>query len=1073
MAANPFEETQSGASANPFAETQSQEKKPKSPGIARKSGDLAAGFVSGALGATKALTDVTGAGNDASNFLDSATKDVDSLLSPQAQADKREQGAIMQGAEGKGAYEGIKAGFKAFGVAPAQTMMSGFGSVVPVAAATLATGGGAVPALAAGAATGMAMGAGTVKGAIYDDIKQRSLESGMTPEAAEAAATQAQSYGAGNTDQIAIGAGLGALDAATGVTPIVANLARKAVGREAVKVLTTNTGHGILRRTATGALEEIPLEAAQGGQEQLAANLAAQRAGYQVGTWDNVASNATLEGLASAGPGAAFGAMSGKQPATAPPAETPAEPTAEDAAALQLGFNPGAGTATVFPDGSVVLNSESSNGAKTVRDMQRENRLANVGRENLAPVNPAEPDAASFASILDTDQVYEGWSNVRDGTDRSIMRGQMEYVASNYGGIATEENRDALNQELSAQFKWFKAAPLEQRNAALDSLIANPAPAKPSVAMGLDPAAGPMSAAAALAVDTGVNKPTMGESLTGTDSATQLQRAARGNNPLQEAMRAKQSEADAAIPLDAATEADRRAYEDAFDRPAPPEYMGLPSDARKAILYGNKEVNDGGKQFSGTQDGDIFNGMSTPFKTRFAAAKRARMMGDGWTIAPVPDGFVARWKGPTNVSNTGDVPGLAAAADGGRSDQPGTGVGDGVEASGVAGPALDARGAGVAPVGGFVPQGTDARQDAVGAKGPISNPTLPTDPGGTTTPVIEDKKTKWLKAINDQNRLAGSTGIQLTVVDGKLTFMGDPRSSKQGQALNATFEEAQKAGATIPEIIASIQSLQKTATQPGQTNAASTQAAPEAPAISSATPGLPAAGANADAQVDGENPATQLQGATTDAATPANPGTQTSPAPSAQGAPKAGTAVANPSAPGAVARKAPPNSVIKDVRDFDGNKLADIVVPHDGTKEGVLKAAIEANRQMNERFGHAATHAGSRTGATDENGNPAWVVSPNMAHVARYGTREADYIFGDLSAAPSNNPEPADDIKAITAKQIPDMTDAELVQMQAHYGPDHKRSAKIAKEINRRALAAKLKPKSPSRNPSNPRRSHP
>jgi len=218
--------------------------------------------------------------------------------------------------------------------------MSGLGSVIPVAAATLATGGGAIPAMAAGAATGAAMGAGTVKGAIYDDIKERSLAAGMTPEAAEAEATKAQSYGGGNTDQIALGAGLGMLDAATGVTPIVANMARKAVGREAVQALTTNTGHGILRRTATGAVEEIPLEAAQGGQEQLAANLAAQRAGFQAGTWDNVASNATLEGLASAGPGAGFGALAGKGPAPVQP--PPVEPPAAGSQP-RMGFSPTAG----------------------------------------------------------------------------------------------------------------------------------------------------------------------------------------------------------------------------------------------------------------------------------------------------------------------------------------------------------------------------------------------------------------------------------------------------------------------------------------------------------------------------------------------------------------------------------------------------------------------------------------------------------------------------------------------------------------------------------------------------------
>src|SRR5690606_37781742 len=47
----------------------------------------------------------------------------------------------------------------------------------------------------------------------------------------------------------------------------------------------------------------------------------------------------------------------------------------------------------------------------------------------------------------------------------------------------------------------------------------------------------------------------------------------------------------------------------------------------------------------------------------------------------------------------------------------------------------------------------------------------------------------------------------------------------------------------------------------------------------------------------------------------------------------------------------------------------------------------------------------------------------------------------------------APDIAAITRKQIPDMTDAEIEQAIAHYGPDHKRTAKLRKEQEKRAQA--------------------
>lgn len=51
------------------------------------------------------------------------------------------------------------------------------------------------------------------------------------------------------------------------------------------------------------------------------------------------------------------------------------------------------------------------------------------------------------------------------------------------------------------------------------------------------------------------------------------------------------------------------------------------------------------------------------------------------------------------------------------------------------------------------------------------------------------------------------------------------------------------------------------------------------------------------------------------------------------------------------------------------------------------------------------------------------------------------------AAAPTAN-----DIKAITAKQIPQMTDAELQQAANHYGPDHKRTAKLNREIAKRGI---------------------
>ena len=453
--------------------------KPKGPGIIRKAGDLAVGFAGGALGATKALTDVAGAGNAASNFLDSANKGVDSLLSQQAQDDRQEQSAIMKDAEGKGIYEGVKAGAKAFGVAPVQTAISGLGSVVPTVAIGLATGGaGAVASRLAQVGSGLAMGAGTTKGAIYDDIKRRSLESGMTPEAAEDAASRAQSYDGANADQIALGSVLGAADAATGVTPAVTNLLRRDIGRDAAKAAIGGMTGGVLARTAKGVLGEMPLEAAQGGQEQLAANIAAQRAGFQAGTWDNVASNATLEGLASAGPGGLFGALNKAPDQTnAPLKQDERQPSDTQLVAPAQGQ-------------WQAMNPDQAGGI----DIQR----AGQQWQDLGIEDPTD--------ALQRQRGVEQVQSEREGAKASRLTDErINAVGRAWQDLGIETPVDALQRQRT----W------------------NPDGIKPSEAAGINPAAGALSAAAAMAMDT------MGPSVTSTDMAASM----APTNPLMDAAR--------------------------------------------------------------------------------------------------------------------------------------------------------------------------------------------------------------------------------------------------------------------------------------------------------------------------------------------------------------------------------------------------------------------------------------------------------------------------------------------------------------------------------------------------------
>lgn len=550
----------------------------KPAGALRKLGDLGVGFASGAVGATKAIASAAGAGNKAAQVLGSLNDGINDYLSDEAKADQKKQGQIIADASGKGTWEGIKAGAEAFAVAPVQTAVQGLGSVVPLVAGTALTG-GALPAAAVGAGLGVAMGAGTAKGAIYDEIKKR----GGTEEQA----IKAQEYGGENTDQIALGGVLGAADALTGVSKAATSMMRGAIGKEMAQQAAQGAGSGILARTAKGVLGEVPLEAAQGGQEQVAANLAAQRTGYEAGTWDNVASNATMEALASAGPGGAFGALGGSTQArdTAKPGEV--TPVAPPEPAGQLGYSPD--PLISFPDGTVGRQEDVD--AYVAKLPEREQMSARARLMGLAP-QPATPAAE----------------------------------------VAPE------------------VAPV----------------VPPSVQMGINPAAGVISAVAAQAVDSGQTQ------------EIQLSQAAEQDQAVYEQAMAEQEQ--------------QAAEQDTADKPitsGPIADAQLSEEDKRAILFSNEAVADGGRQYEGTINGDILNGMGQPFATRYGAARRANLEGKDWTIAPVFDGWVARRKDAVDGASDG-VRGAAAGSSEQGSDQPAPGVGLGAtDGNGVG---TDARG---------------------------------------------------------------------------------------------------------------------------------------------------------------------------------------------------------------------------------------------------------------------------------------------------------------------------------------------------------------------------------------------
>lgn len=83
------------------------------------------------------------------------------------------------------------------------------------------------------------------------------------------------------------------------------------------------------------------------------------------------------------------------------------------------------------------------------------------------------------------------------------------------------------------------------------------------------------------------------------------------------------------------------------------------------------------------------------------------------------------------------------------------------------------------------------------------------------------EKGRWLKALEGHNRLAAKEGrAELVLLDGKLTFYGDPKATKAGRALLGTYEEVRKAGATDAEIVDAV--------RPARKSTGTEMAAPEA-----------------------------------------------------------------------------------------------------------------------------------------------------------------------------------------------------------------------------------------------------
>lgn len=282
----------------------------------REVADVPLSVGKGAVQGVRFIADAFGAENPISKNLRGVEDYLGGLMSAQAKNDQQEIARIMKDAEDKGVLEQVKAGIKAFTVAPVDLLSQAFGTIAPVVVGGLAGGALRLGATATGLATGATMGAGSIKGGIYDAVKEELSKTNLPPDQIEQRAILAQEYGGENLDQILLGAGIGGLSAITGAeAALVPAMARRIAAKAAQKSTTA-------RAIGTGG-KEFFTEGLQGGQEQVSQNVALQREGYDVPTYQGAVGAGTLEGLAGLGMGTAVGAFSRPQAPYVPPEPTP------------------------------------------------------------------------------------------------------------------------------------------------------------------------------------------------------------------------------------------------------------------------------------------------------------------------------------------------------------------------------------------------------------------------------------------------------------------------------------------------------------------------------------------------------------------------------------------------------------------------------------------------------------------------------------------------------------------------------------------------------------------------------
>lgn len=307
--------------------------------------DVALAGAKGAVTGFKLLMSAGGAGGRptsmAEKALETADQYLEGLRSAAAVSDDERIGQIMEEAKDGTWSEQVVAAAKAAGVAPASLIAQGLGTSVPVILTSLLPGvrESTVARLTAQIGLGAAQGAGATKEAIYSAVKEDMLRAGVPRIEAEERAEAAQSYLGQNKDQIAIGMALGALASSTGVERIIPiGQVGKVLAKSGASKAIASAEQNVIGRGLIGGVTEAAPEFFQGSAEQVAQNVALQREGRDIPTFQGAVGTGTLEALAGFGAGAVTNAAFGR-PIT-PEEQIAREIDSVDISAAPINFTP-------------------------------------------------------------------------------------------------------------------------------------------------------------------------------------------------------------------------------------------------------------------------------------------------------------------------------------------------------------------------------------------------------------------------------------------------------------------------------------------------------------------------------------------------------------------------------------------------------------------------------------------------------------------------------------------------------------------------------------------------------------